>query len=78
MVPVEPIRFIAHAPPTRLLLQNGQTDNLVPTADAQLLHAAAPEPRKIQWYVAGHGLNQQASFDRLDWLHAEIGLDARN
>ena len=78
MVPVEPIRFIAHAPPTRLLLQNGQTDNLVPSADAQLLHAAAPEPRKIQWYVAGHGLNQQASFDRLDWLHAEIGLDARN
>ena len=77
MVPVEPVRFIPHAPPTRLLLQNGETDALVPAADAQLLQAAAPEPRTIRWYVAGHGLNQQALFDRLDWLREEIGLDAR-
>ena len=77
MVPVEPIRFIALAPPTRLLLQNGRSDNLVPEGDAELLHAAAPEPRTIRWYVAGHGLNQQAVFDRLDWLRQEVGLDAR-
>lgn len=77
MAPVEPIRFIAHAPPTRLLLQNGHTDTLVPAADAQSLQAAAPEPKTIRWYAAGHGLNQQALFDRLDWLHAEIGIDPR-
>ncbi len=77
MAPIEPIRFIAHASPTRLLLQNGLTDNLVPAADAELLHAVTPEPRTIRWYAAGHGLNQQAVFDRLDWLHAEIGIDAR-
>jgi fermentation-respiration switch protein FrsA (DUF1100 family) len=75
MTPLEPIRFIAHASPTRLLLQNGQTDNLVPAADAESLHAAAPEPKTIRWYAAGHGLNQQAVFDRLDWLREEIGLD---
>src|SRR5687768_12634321 len=45
MAPIEPIRFIAHAPPTALLLQNGQLDNLVPVADAQALQAAAPQPR---------------------------------
>jgi uncharacterized protein len=77
MAPIEPIRFIAHASPTALLLQSGRLDNLVPVADAQALHAAAPEPRTILWYEAGHGLNQQAAFDRLDWLHEEIGLDAR-
>jgi uncharacterized protein len=77
MTPIEPIRFIAHAPPTALLLQSGRMDNLVPAADAQALHTAAPQPRTIQWYDAGHGLNQQAAFDRLDWLHEEIGLDAR-
>ena len=77
MTPVEPIRFIAHAPPTALLLQSGRLDNLVPMADAQALHTAAPQPRTIRWYDAGHGLNQQAAFDRLDWLHEEIGLDAR-
>ena len=77
MTPIEPIRFIPHAPPTTLLLQNGLSDTLVPVADAEALHAAAPQPRTILWYNAGHGLNQQAVFDRLDWLHAEIGLDAR-
>ncbi len=77
MAPIEPIRFIAHAPPTQLLLQNGRVDNLVPMADAQLLHAAAPQPKTIHWYEAGHGLNLQAALDRHDWLHEQIGLDAR-
>ena len=77
MVPIEPIRFIAHASPTALLLQSGRFDTLVPAADAQLLHAAAPDPKTIRWYDAGHGLTQQAVFDRLDWLHGQIGLDAR-
>jgi dienelactone hydrolase len=76
MAPIEPIRFIAHASPTALLLQNGRLDNLVPVADAQALHAAAPEPRTVLWYEAGHGLDQQAAVDRLDWLREEIGLDA--
>ena len=42
------------------------------------LHRAASVPKTILWYDAGHGLNQQAVFDRLDWLHGQIGLDARN
>ena len=78
MAPIEPIRFIGHASPTALLLQSGRFDNLVPVADAQDLHTAAPVPKTILWYDAGHGLNQQAVFDRLDWLHGQIGLDARN
>jgi dienelactone hydrolase len=77
MTPIEPIRFVALAPPTALLLQSGRSDDLVPAADAQALHAAAPQPRTIRWYDAGHGLDQQALFDRLDWLHEAIGLDAR-
>ena len=77
MTPIEPIRFIAHAPPTALLLQSGRLDNLVPAADAQALHTAAPQPKTILWYDAGHGLDQQATFDRMDWLHEKIGLDAR-
>jgi dienelactone hydrolase len=75
MAPVEPIRFIPHASPTALLLQNGRSDNLVPAADAEDLHAAAPEPKTILWYDAGHGLNQQALFARHHWLHERIGLD---
>jgi len=77
MAPLEPIRFIPHASPTALLLQNGRLDNLVPVAAADRLHEAAPDPKTIRWYSAGHGLNQQALFDRHDWLHEQIGLDAR-
>jgi uncharacterized protein len=77
MTPIEPIRFIAHAPPTALLVQSGRSDVLVPAADARVLHSAVPQPSTIRWYDAGHGLDQQAFFDRLDWLHDKIGLDAR-
>jgi dienelactone hydrolase len=76
MAPIEPIRFIPHAS-TALLLQNGRLDNLVPAADAETLHSAVPQPRTIRWYDAGHGLNLQAAWDRHDWLHEQIGLDAR-
>jgi dienelactone hydrolase len=75
MTPIEPIRFVGLAKPTPLLLQNGRTDNLVPQADAQLLHNAAPDPKKVLWYNAGHGLTQQATFDRHNWLVEQIGLD---
>jgi hypothetical protein len=75
MAPIEPIRFLPHASPTPLLLQNGRSDTLVPAADAEALHAAAPEPRTIRWYNAGHSLNLQALRDRHEWLNAQIGLD---
>jgi dienelactone hydrolase len=77
MAPIEPIRFIAHAAPTPLLLQNGRLDELVPAADARALHAAAAEPKTILWYDAGHGLDREAWLDRHDWLVEQIGLDAR-
>src|SRR5215213_2775098 len=77
MAPIEPIRFVPHASTTALLLQSGRTDDLVPMADAQALHTAAPEPKTVRWYDAGHGLNQQALWDRHDWLQEKIGLDPR-
>lgn len=75
MVPIEPIRFIPLASPTALLLQSGRLDNLVPPADAELLHAVAPEPKTIRWYNAGHALGSQSLIDRHEWLNAQIGLD---
>ena len=77
MIPIEPIRYFAFAKPTPLLLQNGQQDEAVSAADAQVLHNAAPEPKKLLWYNAGHNLTQQAVFDRHDWLVQQIGLDPR-
>jgi dipeptidyl aminopeptidase/acylaminoacyl peptidase len=75
MAPIEPIRFIPLASPTPLLLQNGRSDNLVPQADAEALHAAAREPKTIRWYNAGHSLGAQAIVDRHEWLNELVGLD---
>jgi dienelactone hydrolase len=75
MTPIEPIRFIAHASPTPLLLQSGRLDALVPAADAEALHRAAPEPKTVRWYDAGHALDLQALRDRHAWLNGQIGLD---
>ena len=75
MAPIEPIGFIAHAPPSALLPQSGRPDTLVPPADAERLHDAAPEPRTIRWHAAGHALDLQALRDRHEWLNGQIGLD---
>jgi predicted esterase len=56
-------------------LQNGRSDNLVPQADAEALHAAAREPKTIRWYNAGHSLGPQGIVDRHEWLNGQIGLD---
>jgi dienelactone hydrolase len=74
MAPMEPIRFVGHAN-VPLLLQNGTLDDLIPSADAAELHAAAPQPKTVRWYTAGHNLNQQAVDDRHDWLVEKVGID---
>ena len=73
MEPIEPIRFVgrANAP---LFFQNGEQDALVPPADARAYHAAAGSNKKISWYPAGHGLNQQANMDMYDWLNQKVGM----
>ena len=73
MEPIEPIRFIGRAT-APLFFQNGEQDVLVPPADARAYHAAAGANKKITWYPAGHGLNQQANVDMYDWLNQKVGM----
>jgi len=74
MIPIEPIKFIGFASPTPLLLQSGRQDNLVPPSDAERLHAAAPDPKTVQWYDAGHGLDVTATRARSFWLQEHLGM----
>ena len=74
MAPIEPIRFVGHANIT-LLLQNGTLDALIPRPDPEAIHAAAPQPKEVRWYDAGHGLTPQAGDDRYAWLCQHIGRD---
>ena len=73
MDPIEPIHYVGHAN-APVYFQNGEQDRLVPPADARVYQAAAASHKKISWYPAGHGLNEQANVDMYDWLHDRIGL----
>ncbi|MFL5540697.1 MAG: alpha/beta hydrolase [Longimicrobiaceae bacterium] len=76
MIPIEPIKYVGFASPTPLLLQSGRQDVLVPPYSAQLLHAAARDPKTILWYDAGHNLTAEAGHDRLLWLQQQLGMSA--
>ena len=56
------------------LFQLGRHDELIPRAALLSLARAAPKPKTIRWYDAGHGLNTAAAHDQLRWLAGELGL----
>jgi len=74
MRPIEPIRFIHRAAPASILFQSGRRDVLVPPADAERLHAAARNPKTVEWYDAGHGLGADAKARQLQWLHRQLRM----
>jgi dienelactone hydrolase len=71
LAPLDPVKHIgrARAP---VLLQFGTSDRFVSEAKSREFFAAAAEPKKALWYDAGHGLNEQAVKDRIEWLAPQL------
>jgi dienelactone hydrolase len=61
----------AHA---AFFFQDGLHDRVVPHRDLVALAAAAPRPKRVRWYPAGHELDAAAIHDQLDWVAGELGL----
>jgi dienelactone hydrolase len=75
MQSVDPVSYVGYAAPASLFFQYGRSDNWVSEKDAQAYYAVASEPKRIEWYEAGHSLMiDKASADRLEWLRTELGL----
>lgn len=74
MAPLDPIHHVARLAPAPLLFQFATDDPHVPTERAQAFYDAAHEPKQIQWYDAGHGLNEQAAQARIAWLAGQLNL----
>jgi dienelactone hydrolase len=74
MAALDPINHIAKLSPALLLFQFARDDPHVPQERAEAFYKAAGEPKQIQWYDAGHGLNEQATHDRVAWLGEQLGL----
>jgi fermentation-respiration switch protein FrsA (DUF1100 family) len=71
---VDPLRQIAHAAPSKLFLQDGRRDSVVPRTALDGLIRSASKPKQVRWYDADHGLNEQALRDQRAWLTRELGL----
>ncbi len=69
---LDPVRFVRHAAPAQLLIQNGTRDRLRPRPEVEELHRAATSPKTTRWYAAGHPLNEQAFSDRAAFLLAQL------
>ncbi|MEO8448687.1 MAG: prolyl oligopeptidase family serine peptidase [Gemmatimonadota bacterium] len=74
--PIEPIRFVGRAAPASLFFQSARQDELIPVADAEQLHKAGSEPKRVMWYESTHRLNAAAINDMLQWFHDKLGTRA--
>ena len=73
LAPLDPVRYVAKLQ-VPLLLQFANKDEHVAKPRADLIVAAAREPKSVQFYEAGHELNEAATKDRLAWLRKELKL----
>jgi dienelactone hydrolase len=74
MKAIDPIVHVPNLAPAPLLFQFGNDDFHVPKERADEFFAAARDPKEMKVYQAGHGLNEEATRDRKDWLKAQFSL----
>ena len=72
MSDIDPVQFVSHASPARIMFQMGKTEEYFGLRNRQALAVAASEPKDVRWYDAGHMLNEQARQDRDRWLEQEL------
>jgi predicted esterase len=74
MMEIDPIAHVGHLSPAHVFFQFGTDDPHVPRERAKEFFAAAPQPKEMKWYQAGHGLNEEATQDRKHWLKEKLRL----
>lgn len=74
MAEIDPITHVKNLSPAPILFQFATDDFHVPRERAEEFFAAAKEPKELRWYEAGHGLNEKASQERIQWLTENLLL----
>jgi dienelactone hydrolase len=74
---VDPLRYVGHARPGSLLLEDGRRDAIVPRAALlNVVHAAA-RGTTVRWYDAPHELDRAAYRDAFAWLARKLRAVSR-
>jgi dienelactone hydrolase len=74
MSEIDPITHVGNLPPAPILFQFATDDFHVPRERAEEFFASAGEPKELRWYDAGHGLNEAATRERMEWLTDALSL----
>lgn len=77
MTEIDPITHAGNLSPAPTLFQFATDDFHVPRERAEEFFAAAREPKELRWYQAGHGLNEEATQERMAWLTDSLSLSEK-
>jgi len=72
MRPLDPIERVKLLSPSPILFQFGDTDPHVPIERAKVFFDATEDPKELLTYDVGHGLNENATRDRMVWLSQHL------
>jgi len=50
------------------LIQVGKNDEFITKKENKKFIKITPKPKKVKWYDATHGLNEEARSDRMKWV----------
>jgi dienelactone hydrolase len=70
----DPVYFIGHSAPAAVFLQFGRDDTPIPETMARGYFERFAEPKRMEFYKAGHALNAEARKDRIRWLTERLKL----
>lgn len=70
------LHYVGHATPAALLFQFGRQDEYVSEAMALEFSDPASTPKSVEWYDAGHELNDDARTARARWIAQQLSTTA--
>jgi len=74
MSEIDAINHVGHLSPAPLFFQFGSNDPHVPAERADEFFEATKEPKEMKVYDSGHGLNEESTQDRKEWLKKQLEL----
>jgi dienelactone hydrolase len=72
----DPINFVGYSAPAAVFLQFGRQDKPITEKMARRYYELFAEPKRIEFYDAGHALDGKARRDRAEWLRQRLSLKA--
>jgi hypothetical protein len=70
----DPANFVGHSAPAAVFLQFGRQDKPITEKMARRYYDLFAEPKKVEFYDAGHALDAKARLDRAEWLRQRLSL----